>query len=299
MTRLFLTLIVFLLGVGATAPALAQAPRTVQITPREIPQGRTALIRLPAFFDDTRAAANFAGTQFPLYRSADGEWVGFLAVEMDAERGEVPLEVLVWRGDELLPPLMVPVSVVWGGFLYQDVVLPYTQTDLLDPVLNNQETATLLRVYSRQTPEKYWEGAFGPSVPGVMISEFGGIRTYNNGVLTGRHTGIDFRAITGEPVRAAGHGRVVFTSRLPIRGNHVVIDHGWGVLTGYSHLSEINVVPGQRVLAGDVIGAAGATGRVQGSHLHLEVAVNGVWVDAMQFMSLSVPEAPLIFAGGR
>jgi murein DD-endopeptidase MepM/ murein hydrolase activator NlpD len=64
-----------------------------------------------------------------------------------------------------------------------------------------------------------------------------------------------------------------------------------GVLTGYSHMGELFVVPGQRILQGDTLGSVGATGRVEGAHFHFELTFNGFWVDPAQFMGLSIPEA--------
>jgi murein DD-endopeptidase MepM/ murein hydrolase activator NlpD len=263
----------------------------VQFQPAELQQGRTALVRVAGTPDLTRVEALLGDDHYPLYRSIDGDWVGFFPAGMNSERGAFEVEFLSWRGDEANPPQRETVNVVWGGFLYQDIALPNALTPLLDPALNEWEVETLERVYSRYTPEKLWEGELALPVSGPQISEFGGIRNYNNGVLEGRHTGTDYRAGVGEPVSVAGNGRVVYANHLPVHGNHVVVDHGVGVLTGYSHLNEMFVVPGQRVLAGDVIGTVGATGRVQGAHIHFEIAVNGFWVDPPQFMTIQIPEA--------
>jgi murein DD-endopeptidase MepM/ murein hydrolase activator NlpD len=292
--RFILPLIVLLIIASIMSHPMrsqAQGLLIVQFQPAELQQGRTALIRVAGTPDLTRVEAVLNGERFPLYRSIDGDWVGFFPAGMNAERGAFNVAFDSWRGDEANPSQTEIMNVVWGGFLYQDIVLPNALTPLLDPALNDWENDTLERVYSRYTPEKLWEGDLMLPVPGPQISEFGGIRNYNNGVLEGRHTGTDYRAGVGEPVSVAGHGRVVYANFLPVHGNHIVVDHGIGVLTGYSHLSEIFVVPGQRVLAGDVIGLVGATGRVQGAHLHFEITVNGYWVDPPQFMTINIPEA--------
>lgn len=291
-----------LLLLAAFAPRVsssAEGALSVQIQPPEVQQGRTSLIRVAADPDVTAVEVTFAGKQFPLYRSVDGDWVGFLAADMTSERGTFPVQIVTWNGDHANPPQTEEFNVIWGAFLYQDIALPNSLVPLLDPELNQSENLKLTRIYSRYTPQKLWTGNLQPPVAGPMISEFGGIRSYNNGALEGRHTGTDFRAGLGEPVGAAGAGRVVFANYLPVRGNHIVIDHGMGVLTGYSHLSEIYVVPGQRVLAGDVIGAVGSTGRTQGAHSHFEVAVNGSWVDPVQFLQLQIPDAaPAVATAG-
>jgi murein DD-endopeptidase MepM/ murein hydrolase activator NlpD len=67
-----------------------------------------------------------------------------------------------------------------------------------------------------------------------------------------------------------------------------MIDHGWGVYSGYAHLSEFMVVPGQWVHKGDVIGLSGMTGRTSGAHIHMEMAVGGVWTDPESFLALGL-----------
>lgn len=85
------------------------------------------------------------------------------------------------------------------------------------------------------------------------------------------HSGIDFKAKTGTPVRATGAGKVVFAGRRGGYGNSIKIEHSNGITTRYGHLSKILVHSGATVSAGQNIGAVGATGRATGPHLHYEV----------------------------
>jgi hypothetical protein len=98
------------------------------------------------------------------------------------------------------------------------------------------------------------------------------------------HTGIDFRASTGTPVLAAAAGRVVRAGRLGGYGNLIEIDHGGGYTTRYAHLSRIDVKRGQTVSPGELIGAAGSTGRSTGPHLHYETRIKGRAVDPTPFV---------------
>jgi murein DD-endopeptidase MepM/ murein hydrolase activator NlpD len=82
------------------------------------------------------------------------------------------------------------------------------------------------------------------------------------------HTGLDFRAQTGDPVRATANGKVASSGWSGGYGRMVEIDHGNGLSTRYGHLSEINVKVGDAVKIGQVIGAVGSTGRSTGPHLH-------------------------------
>ena len=87
------------------------------------------------------------------------------------------------------------------------------------------------------------------------------------------HTGLDISTPVGTKVAAPADGVVVSCGQKGGYGNSIIIDHGFGIVTRYGHLSGFNVKPGQRVKRGDVIGFVGDTGRSTGPHLHYEVWV--------------------------
>jgi len=102
------------------------------------------------------------------------------------------------------------------------------------------------------------------------------------------HTGLDFRAATGDPVRATANGRVASSGWMGGYGRMVEIDHGNGLSTRYGHLSEINVKVGDIIKIGQVIGAVGSTGRSTGPHLHYETRIDGDAVDPQKFLRAGV-----------
>ncbi len=102
------------------------------------------------------------------------------------------------------------------------------------------------------------------------------------------HTGLDFRAATGDPVRATANGKVVSSGWKGGYGRMVEIDHGNGLSTRYGHLSEINVKVGDVIKIGQVIGAVGSTGRSTGPHLHYETRIDGDAVDPQKFLRAGV-----------
>ncbi len=102
------------------------------------------------------------------------------------------------------------------------------------------------------------------------------------------HTGLDFRAATGDPVRATANGKVVTSGWQGGYGRMIEIDHGNGLSTRYGHLSEINVKVGDIVKIGQVIGAVGSTGRSTGPHLHYETRIEGDAVDPQKFLRAGV-----------
>lgn len=126
-------------------------------------------------------------------------------------------------------------------------------------------------------------------VAGTITSQFG----HRVDPITGEvssHTGTDIACAEGTPILAAADGTVTVANGLDSWGGsygyYIQIDHGGGLETLYAHCSSICVTTGQQVQAGQVIGYVGHTGRVTGSHLHLEVRIEGNRADAMQYFTL-------------
>jgi murein DD-endopeptidase MepM/ murein hydrolase activator NlpD len=148
-----------------------------------------------------------------------------------------------------------------------------------------KETQEAKKIYATFTTTSYISEPFLPPLESKITSVFGTKRLFN-GVLKSYHSGTDFRAAVGVPIVAANRGKVVLVKNRFFAGNSVIIDHGQGIYTGYYHLSKFKVKRGDIVERGEVIGLAGATGRVTGPHLHFAVHVGGVGVDPMQFLAL-------------
>ncbi|MBR0983092.1 M23 family metallopeptidase [Bradyrhizobium liaoningense] len=102
------------------------------------------------------------------------------------------------------------------------------------------------------------------------------------------HTGLDFRAATGDPVRVTANGKVVSAGWSGGYGRMIEVDHGNGLSTRYGHLSEINVRVGEIVKIGQVVGLVGSTGRSTGPHLHYETRIEGEAVDPQKFLRAGV-----------
>ena len=139
------------------------------------------------------------------------------------------------------------------------------------------------KIYAHVTPICYITKPFALPLYSEITDPFGVARIFN-GKLASYHSGTDFRAKMGTPVRAINDGKVVLAKKRYYAGGSVIIDHGRGIYSCYYHLSRFEVKPGQTVKRGDVIALSGKSGRVTGPHLHLTIKVRGITVDALQFI---------------
>jgi murein DD-endopeptidase MepM/ murein hydrolase activator NlpD len=112
------------------------------------------------------------------------------------------------------------------------------------------------------------------------------------------HKGVDIGSPDGTPVHAPAGGRVIRATMENGYGRMIQIDHGNGTSTIYGHLQGWNVVPGQMVAKGQVIGFVGHSGRVTGSHLHYEVQVHGVAVNPHPYLRTTMAQLGGISNGG-
>lgn len=120
-------------------------------------------------------------------------------------------------------------------------------------------------------------------VEGRLVGHFGS----RNDPFSGQgaiHTGVDISAPTGTPVRTTADGVVNFAGRFSGYGQIVIISHGNGMETYYAHLSKFDVIDGQTVRKGDIVGRVGATGRVTAPHLHYEVRIGKAPMNPYRFL---------------
>jgi murein DD-endopeptidase MepM/ murein hydrolase activator NlpD len=256
--------------------------------PVEISQGRTGRMSVethrPLSLTVTWNGLNLPIAPLDLYTRQ----VALLPVPALLEVGAYSLTVAYMTGAGANVARTWQVQVTDGGYASQVVSIPADRQELLAPANVESELTKVGAAWSGATMALSWRGPFVRPITEqyVTTSPFGTRRNYDSGANStdSYHAGQDFGAPEGVPVTAPAAGIVSLAEPLSIRGNAVILDHGRGVYTGYWHLSELRVTPGQSVGVGDVIGLVGNTGLSTGAHLHWELRINGVAVDPMQFV---------------
>jgi murein DD-endopeptidase MepM/ murein hydrolase activator NlpD len=121
-------------------------------------------------------------------------------------------------------------------------------------------------------------------VPGAPVTSPYGYRIHPIYGTSRLHTGIDYGASEGTPIRASADGVVVSASWFGGYGNATIIDHGGGIATLVGHQSSMSVSAGQKVTQGQTVGRVGCTGDCTGPHVHFEVRVNGDPVNPANYL---------------
>lgn len=228
----------------------------------------------------------FNGKALPFIRSGDG-FYALLGIDMEARPGKLPVEVRLGSGTGA-PLVRRQVRVKDGRFPVQKINLPPEKVfpDTAAEARIRREDAYRDSCWSHWESARHWEGSFIPPLRGEM-KRFGNRRILN-GAPRSPHTGVDITAETGAPVVATAGGRVIATGDFFFSGGSIYIDHGFGLISMYFHLSRLDVQQGDTVRQGQVIGAVGATGRVSGAHLHWGVRYRDARINPRSLLDLKL-----------
>jgi murein DD-endopeptidase MepM/ murein hydrolase activator NlpD len=182
--------------------------------------------------------------------------------------------------ERVVPPIMAQTpELADRGSLLENYLL-------VNGELRGINDKTLIDLGERSEPAFLWERHFTQMQNAQVMSNFAERRTY---VYQGRnvdqqdHVGFDLASTAMAPIQASNNGTVVMARYFGIYGNTVIIDHGYGLMSLYGHMSSIAVEEGQQVERGQEIGRSGATGLAGGDHLHFGMLLRGLPVNPQEW----------------
>jgi murein DD-endopeptidase MepM/ murein hydrolase activator NlpD len=238
---------------------------------------------------------------FPVGDGRDDTFISFFALPFDAEKiDSLKITALDKAGNSAIFPFSTTYKAdrkkkdkinISDGFLnrkipefqqyYQEMSGSLVEKYLyINNTVRKQNNQKISELCKNPREERSWKGRF-LRMAGSSRAGFADYRTYyfdGKTIDNQTHLGMDIASTRRVDVKAANNGYVVFADYLGIYGNMVMIDHGQGVFSLYSHLSQINVAVEDKVDQQTILGLTGTTGMAGGDHLHFSMLVNGVFV---------------------
>lgn len=238
---------------------------------------------------------------FPLTDGSDKKYISYIALRFSAKtiseavifaedaagnRSIKPFVPELKKPDQKKDRINIPDSFLARKIPEFEQHYPQMEGDMVEKYLyanrevrkmNNQKIHDLCM---NPTPKQLWSGRF-LRMAGSGRAGFADHRTYyykDKAIDKQVHLGMDIASTKHAEIKAAGTGTVIHSDYLGIYGNMVMLDHGQGVYSLYSHLSQINVAPGDNLNQGDILGYSGITGMAGGDHLHFSMLINGIFV---------------------
>ena len=257
--------------------------------------GQTVVVDIPAEPDLEAVMLAWQAQEIQMApRSDEAGWFALLGVDLDVAPGPYKVgAVFRYAGNrQELRTLALTVTPKEYPTTRLTVEPKYVELSPANQERAAQEKKRINAAYATTAAAPYWTDVFAVPIPGVTGGRNFGHRRVFNDQPRAPHSGADLTATTGTEVRATNRGRVVLTGDFFFNGKAVFVDHGMGVLSMYLHLSEILVTEGQLLERGELLGLAGATGRVTGPHLHWGVKVTGARVDPFTLPGFGAVTAP-------
>jgi len=260
--HLFAVLIIALLPLICSLPQLAQASQWQAV------QGDVLAIDLPNYGDKLEVRA--FGKAWPWKQIDEQHIKAWIGVDLKAKPGNHKLLVRNAAGEE-----KHQVQVIAGNFRISRIEVEKKMAEFDATTLKRirADQAAIKATYAMQVKGDPDISIAAQPTEGIVSTPFGAQR-YVNGAARSPHSGLDIAAPEGTPIITPLAGQVLLAESMYLNGNTVVIGHGNGLVMVYSHMNTLEVKQGDRVKAGERIGAVGMTGRATGPHLHWGVRFN-------------------------
>jgi murein DD-endopeptidase MepM/ murein hydrolase activator NlpD len=275
------------------APSRTSAIHNIFWQPNQLHQGSPIFLTVELERPATRVTGSFLDKRLTFFSTSTDRktWHALAGVDLQTNPGDYGLDVMATLAGGHVAHSTQQVTIAAGDFKTGDITVPenYVNPNDAEQKQIAQDEVLKKRAYARTAPLPLWSGDFIKPISAPSTPSFGESRILNE-EKTSLHTGTDFPTPEGTPVSLSNSGTVVLVRDLFYEGNTVIVDHGLGVFTVYLHMSRIDVHEGDKLAKGAKLGLTGASGRVTGPHLHMGVRWNGVWLDPVQLLSLTLPK---------
>ncbi|MBF0311103.1 MAG: M23 family metallopeptidase [Magnetococcales bacterium] len=269
-----------LLGVLPLSAIASELSVTGQLQP-----GGAILLKVTGFPKGATMKGSLEGQTFPV--TAAG--LALVALDMEAHKEKARLDVEIQAPDGSPPERLTHTfAVAPRGYREEHLNLPEEKVELNAEDLQqaDREKALINQTFERRGGEPGYLLGFQIPAEGRLTGIFGSRRILN-GKARNPHNGIDIAAAKGTPVVALAPGVVALVGEdFLFTGRTLILDHGDGVFSLYSHLDSILVTPNTWVPLNTIIGTVGQSGRATGPHLHLGVRVREARVDPLALPGL-------------
>ncbi len=281
----------FFLFVPISLVAAAASEPMPSLWPTQVAQGQLALLK----WEPSQAVsaesvrAHFAEQEIKFWKcgpAASTAVCALVAVPLETALGSHEVEVNAVP-NQLPQGSKLAIKVIKGKFKVNHLKVEPKQTNPSEAEKQRMEADRneIKAATAASTPVPFWSESFVAPTALKVTSGFGNQRKYNTDVKS-THYGVDLRANEKTPIFAINAAKVVLAHEFFVAGNMVLLDHGGGIFSSYSHLSTLEVKAGEEVKKGQKIGMAGGTGRATGPHLHWATRVNGHPVDPLAFLRI-------------
>jgi len=268
------------------ASASNEDPNTVSLF--RVKQGDVLLLPLHVDNGATGAEGHLLGRTFPFFKAAGpGQFTGLIGIDLADPPSKQELVVDVSNGSGSAAQQLFTIQILPAHFQIQKLTVPKNYVDLDDETLKRveEEQEQILKSLNTVTNKRLWTGPFIMPVEGKLTGSFGRKRIIN-GEPRSPHSGEDITAPRGTEVHATNGGVVALVGEYFFSGKSVILDHGLGFYSMYFHLDEVDVVKGEKIQKGAVVGRVGSTGRATGPHLHWGTRINGARVNPLSMLNI-------------
>lgn len=261
----------------SVSPAWAQGYIARQLN-QPVPGGVAAIALKPSA---AKPMVTYNDRPVLVVQDSNQQWLALVGIDLKATPGKAAVQVST-------PQEKYTAGFTVGSKEYASQHIKLNNTKYVEPDPQqlkrfDRELKEQLNAYASYRDQAPSNVLFDKPVQGRLSSPFG-LRRFFNGQERNAHSGLDFAVPTGTPVKAPADGVVTIVADYYFNGKTVFVDHGYGLITMYCHLSDYAVKVGDTVKRGQVIAKTGSTGRATGPHLHWNVSLNNVRVDPAIFL---------------